>query len=53
VIGLLFRLLLMPFRMVLLSMKTFRAITTFITCVVPLMIVIAIGAGVAWLLFAR
>lgn len=52
-LGLLFRLLLLPIRLVLLPLKVFRAVSTFITCVVPLIVVIAIGAVVAWFLFFK
>ena len=45
--GLLLRLLLLPIRLALLPLKVFRAVPTFITCVVPLVVVIAVGAVVA------
>ena len=51
--GFLFRLLLLPLRLLLLPFKAFRAFTTFFTCVVPIAIVIAIGAAVVWFLFLR
>ena len=52
-IGLLLRLLLLPLRLVLLPLKVFRAVSPFITFVIPLIVVIAIGAAVAWFLFIR
>ena len=48
--GLLFRLLLLPLRLAMLPLKVFRAVTTFITCIVPLIVLIAIGAAVVWFL---
>jgi hypothetical protein len=53
VIGLLFRLLLLPLRLALVPLKVFRAVTTFITCVVPLIAVIGLGAAIVWYLFIR
>lgn len=52
-IGLLLRLLLLPLRLALLPLKILRGITTFITCVVPLIVVVAIGAVAVWFLFIR
>ena len=49
--GFLLRLLLLPLRLLLLPFKAARAFTTFFTCVVPIAIVIAIGAAVVWLVF--
>ena len=53
VIGLLFRLLLLPIRLVLLPLKVFRAVTNFITCVVPVIVVIGIAVAIVWFLFIQ
>ena len=52
-IGLLFRLLLLPIRLVLLPLKVFRAAMTFVTCVVPVIVVIGIAVAIVWFLFIR
>lgn len=53
VIGLLFRFLLLPIRLVLLPLKVVGLVTTFVTCIVPLIILVAIGATIVWFLFIR
>ena len=50
---LLFRLVLLPLRLALLPLKVLRAVVTFLTCIVPLIILVAIGAAIVWFLFIR
>ncbi|MBI2856086.1 MAG: hypothetical protein HYX93_04495 [Chloroflexi bacterium] len=52
-IALLFRLLFLPMKLVTLPLKLFRAFTTFVTCIVPLLMVIGVAAAIVWFLFVR
>lgn len=52
-VGLLLRLLMLPVRLVTLPFKVVGAVSTFMTCAVPIIVLLAIAAGVGWFLFIR
>lgn len=52
-IGFLLRLLYLPVRLALLPFKLAQMASTFVTCVVPLLLVLGIAGAVVWFLFIR
>ena len=49
----LLRLLLLPVRLPFLLLRLLHGVSVFITCVVPLIIAVAVAGGLAWLVFLR
>ncbi len=51
--GFLLQLLYLPVRLALLPFKLARTLSTFITCVVPLLVALGIAGAIVWFLFVR
>ena len=49
----LLRLVLLPVRLPFLLLKLLHGVSVFITCIVPLLVAVAIAGGLAWLVFVR
>lgn len=51
--GFLLQLLYFPIRLALLPFKLAHVAATFLTCIVPLLIVVAVAAAAVWFMFIR